>query len=185
LAFPQQLHSILFLTKSYLACQKASCIKLVRIRKPDTEWSDVLDTTFPSSNAALKNIKKFLVWFLRHGCLIYIFHPPSTNTDSLTFFQEHVIVQLQEETDTVGEYITIYQYQRQQQRRRLEENERQLQIVSRDKEDLKTKLSQLQLLVTSFVQDAPSTTTASRVTGPNKSSLNGPINQNGKYIIYF
>jgi hypothetical protein len=44
-----------------------------------------------------------------------------------------VIVQLQEETETVGEYITIYQYQRAQQRRRLEENERQLQIVSRDR----------------------------------------------------
>lgn len=71
---------------------------------------------------------------------------------------EHVIVQLQEETDTVGEYITIYQYQRQQQRKRLEENERQLQIVSRDKEDLKSKLSQLQNLVTSFVQDAPGKT---------------------------
>ena len=97
-----------------------------------------------------------------------------------------MIVQLQEETETVGEYITIYQYQRQQQRRRLEENERQLQIVSRDKEDLKTKLSQLQSLVTSFVQDTPTTTAAAttatpRATGPNKSSLNGPSNHNGKY----
>ena len=98
-----------------------------------------------------------------------------------------MIVQLQEETETVGEYITIYQYQRQQQRRRLEENERQLQIVSRDKEDLKTKLSQLQSLVTSFVQDTPTATAATtttatpRATGPNKSSLNGPSNHNGKY----
>ena len=55
----------------------------------------------------------------------------------------------------MGEYITIYQYQRQQQRKRLEEKERQLQLVSRDREDLKAKLSQLQLLVTSFVQEAP------------------------------
>ena len=29
---------------------------------------------------------------------------------------EHIIVRLQEETDTVGEYITLYQYQRSQQR---------------------------------------------------------------------
>ena len=102
-----------------------------------------------------------------------------------------MIVQLQEETETVGEYITIYQYQRQQQRRRLEENERQLQIVSRDKEDLKTKLSQLQSLVTSFVQDTPTatataaaTTTATpRATGSNKSSLNGPSNHNGKFVV--
>ena len=55
----------------------------------------------------------------------------------------------------MGEYITIYQYQRQQQRKHLEEKERQLQIVSRDREDLKAKLSQLQHLVTSFVQDGP------------------------------
>ena len=90
-------------------------------------------------------------------------------------FQEHVIIQLQEETETVGEYITIYQYQRQQQRRRLEENERQLQIVSRDREDLKSKLSQLQSLVTSFVQDGGS----SAKPKSGQKTLNGPSNHNG------
>ncbi len=64
---------------------------------------------------------------------------------------EHLIVRLQEETDTVGEYITIYQYQRSQQRLRLEEKEKQLQAVSRDREDLKVKLAQLQSLVTAYV----------------------------------
>ncbi len=76
----------------------------------------------------------------------------------------------------MGEYITIYQYQRQQQRRRLEENERQLQIVSRDREDLKSKLSQLQSLVTSFVQDGGSQAKAKS----GQKTLNGPSNHNGK-----
>jgi golgin subfamily A member 2 len=99
-----------------------------------------------------------------------------------TVFQEHVIVQLQEETNTVGEYITIYQYQRQQQRKRLEEKERQLQIVSRDREDLKTKLSQLQHLVTSFVHDVPNVDKLPQLESkpsPDK-DINGPSsNHNG------
>ena len=89
-----------------------------------------------------------------------------------------MIVQLQEETETVGEYITIYQYQRAQQRRRLEENERQLQIVSRDREDLKAKLSQLQSLVTSFVQETPKGGGQQKV----KKDLNGPSLQNGSLL---
>ena len=78
----------------------------------------------------------------------------------------------------MGEYITIYQYQRQQQRRRLEENERQLQIVSRDREDLKSKLSQLQSLVTSFVQDGGS----SAKPKSGQKTLNGPSNHNGNHL---
>ena len=72
---------------------------------------------------------------------------------------EHLIVRLQEETDTVGEYITIYQYQRSQQRLRLDEKEKQLQAVSRDREELKAKLAELQSLVTSFIAQKGSHTT--------------------------
>ncbi|TRY62639.1 hypothetical protein TCAL_00468 [Tigriopus californicus] len=66
---------------------------------------------------------------------------------------EHVNVQLQEETETVGEYITIYQYQRQQIKRRMEEKEEQLQQVSREREEFKAKLGQLQSLVTHYLSD--------------------------------
>ena len=65
---------------------------------------------------------------------------------------EHLVVQLQEETDTIGEYITIYQHQRQQQRLNLAEKEAQLQALSRDREDLKNKLNELQLLVKHFLK---------------------------------
>ena len=58
---------------------------------------------------------------------------------------EHLIVRLQDETDTVGEYITIYQHQRAKQKAQLQEKEHQLQAVARDREDLKEKLSQLQV----------------------------------------
>lgn len=60
---------------------------------------------------------------------------------------EHLIVRLQDETDTVGEYITIYQHQRAKQKAQLQEKEHQLQAVARDREDLKEKLSQLQVRV--------------------------------------
>ena len=64
---------------------------------------------------------------------------------------EHIIIRLQDETDTVGEYITLYQYQRAQQRARLDEKERQLQTISRDREELKSKLTQLQSLITGWM----------------------------------
>ena len=40
---------------------------------------------------------------------------------------EHLVIQLQEETETIGEYITIYQHQRRQQKLNLAEKEAQLQ----------------------------------------------------------
>ena len=65
---------------------------------------------------------------------------------------EHLVVQLQEETDTIGEYITIYQHQRKQQRLNLAEKEAQLQALSRDREELKSKLNELQQLVKHFLK---------------------------------
>ena len=65
---------------------------------------------------------------------------------------EHLVVQLQEETDTIGEYITIYQHQRKQQRHNLAEKEAQLQALSRDREELKAKLNELQKLVKHFLK---------------------------------
>ena len=64
---------------------------------------------------------------------------------------EHLVVRLQDETDTVGEYITIYQHQRAKQKEQLQEKERQLQAVARDREELKGKLCQLQGLLTEYM----------------------------------
>ena len=68
---------------------------------------------------------------------------------------EHLIVRLQDETDTVGEYITIYQHQRAKQKEQLQEKEYQLQAVARDREELRSKLTQLQELLTKYMQDRP------------------------------
>lgn len=65
---------------------------------------------------------------------------------------EHLVIQLQDETDTIGEYITIYQHQRQQQRLSLAEKEAQLHALSRDREELKNKLNELQFLVKHFLK---------------------------------
>merc|ERR1712029_1313675 len=64
---------------------------------------------------------------------------------------EHVVVQLQEETDTVGEYITIYQYQRQQQKLRHQEKEAELEALNRDRADLRGQLARLEGMVRNFV----------------------------------
>ena len=68
---------------------------------------------------------------------------------------EHLIGRLQDETDTVGEYITIYQYQRAQQKAQLQEKEQQLHSVARDREELKSKLAQLQALLATFLKTEP------------------------------
>lgn len=47
----------------------------------------------------------------------------------------------------------MYQYQRQQIKKRMEEKEQQLVTVSKEREDLKAKLSQLQTLVTHFMAE--------------------------------
>ena len=62
---------------------------------------------------------------------------------------------------SAGEYITIYQYQRQQIRKRMEEKESQLTAVSLEREELKSKLTRLQSLVTTYMKrDAESANTA-------------------------
>ena len=70
-------------------------------------------------------------------------------------YLEHTIDRLQDETDTVGEYITIYHYQRAQQKAQLQEKEKQLHSIARDREELKQKLAQLQGLLTNYLGGEP------------------------------
>ena len=50
--------------------------------------------------------------------------------------------------ETVGDYVVMYLHQRQQHKLRLQEKEEQLAQVARDKDELRTKLSSLQEMVT-------------------------------------
>lgn len=60
---------------------------------------------------------------------------------------EHLVMQLQGETETIGEYITLYQQQRRLLKQREVEKDVQVQQIICDKEIMKDKLSQLNRLV--------------------------------------
>ena len=60
---------------------------------------------------------------------------------------KHLVTQLQDETEIVGDYIAIYQHQRKLQRMRMEEKDLQLRQLGKDREELTSKLDQLQTLI--------------------------------------
>ncbi|XP_053776054.1 golgin subfamily A member 2 isoform X4 [Desmodus rotundus] len=64
---------------------------------------------------------------------------------------EHRCIQLSGETDTIGDYITLYQNQRAVLKERHREKEEYISRLAKDKEDMKVKLLELQELVMRLV----------------------------------
>ena len=64
---------------------------------------------------------------------------------------EHMVARLQDETETMGDYVVMYQHQRQQQKIRLAEKEEQLVQLAKDRSDLRTKLTSLQQMITQMM----------------------------------
>ncbi|XP_059607402.1 golgin subfamily A member 2 [Phlebotomus argentipes] len=60
---------------------------------------------------------------------------------------EHLVTQLQGETETIGEYVTLYQTQRQLLKQREIEKDVQVQRIAADREEMKQKLMELNGLV--------------------------------------
>ncbi|CAF1156334.1 unnamed protein product [Adineta ricciae] len=60
---------------------------------------------------------------------------------------EHVILQLQNETDTIGDYIRLYQQQREQLQKRYQEKDDCISQLTQDKCHLQEKISQLETLM--------------------------------------
>jgi len=60
---------------------------------------------------------------------------------------EHLILQLQSETDTIGDYISLYQQQRQQLHRRYQEKDDYIKQLTHDRLNLQRKLSELETLL--------------------------------------
>lgn len=60
---------------------------------------------------------------------------------------EHLVLQLQSETETIGEYIALYQTQRRLLKQREAEKDIQLHRIAADREDMKNKLEKLNRLV--------------------------------------
>lgn len=64
---------------------------------------------------------------------------------------EHLVLQLQSETETIGEYIALYQHQRGILKQRAIEKDEQLKQLAHDREVIKNKLEQLNNLVKQLV----------------------------------
>lgn len=66
---------------------------------------------------------------------------------------EHVVLQLQGETETIGEYIALYQHQRAVLKQRSVDKENQLKQLASDREQMRFKLEQLNSLVRRLMQE--------------------------------
>ncbi|KRY29824.1 Golgin subfamily A member 2 [Trichinella spiralis] len=66
---------------------------------------------------------------------------------------EHLIIQLQSETETIGEFVTLYQHQRRVVRQRLIEKEEYVAQIAREKELMKEKVAELRLLFVDLLRE--------------------------------
>ncbi|XP_029024312.1 golgin subfamily A member 2 isoform X2 [Betta splendens] len=66
---------------------------------------------------------------------------------------EHRCIQLSGETDTIGEYIALYQSQRAIMKQKHQEKEQYISMLAQDKEEMRAKLTELQDLVMRLVAE--------------------------------
>lgn len=64
---------------------------------------------------------------------------------------EHLVLQLQSETETIGEYVTLYQCQRAVLKQRTQEKDEQLEKLNQDREAMKLKLEELNNLIRKLI----------------------------------
>uniref|UniRef100_A0A1S4H6E3 Golgin subfamily A conserved domain-containing protein n=1 Tax=Anopheles gambiae TaxID=7165 RepID=A0A1S4H6E3_ANOGA len=86
---------------------------------------------------------------------------------------EHLVLQLQGETETIGEYITLYQQQRRLLKQKDMERDLQLQQLADDREMMKLKLKELNYLVHRLVQEQQEGGPEQHHDGLHSSSLSG------------
>ncbi|XP_012671057.2 golgin subfamily A member 2 isoform X2 [Clupea harengus] len=88
---------------------------------------------------------------------------------------EHRCIQLSGETDTIGEYIALYQNQRAIMKQRHFEKEQYISMLAQDKEEMKAKLAELQDLVMRLVGERNEwyTRYISAVGNPHNSATEG------------
>lgn len=88
------------------------------------------------------------------------------------FRLEHLVLQLQDETNTIGDYIALYHKQRQLLKQREIEKDVQLKHIVQDREEMQTKLVQLNGLVEQLMRQQQVTTEKSKVSPPQ---INGDV----------
>lgn len=90
---------------------------------------------------------------------------------------EHVVLQLQSENDTIGEYVTIYHHQRKVIQERVRARDEAVAKLSLEKEQMKQKLNDLQLAVSRLFSSKGSLNKITR-------TLNGTTLQGHKHFSY-
>lgn len=68
---------------------------------------------------------------------------------------EHLVLQLQSETETIGEYIALYQTQRRMLKQREYEKAAQMRLLQAEREQLREKIEALNKLVVSLGVELP------------------------------
>ncbi|CAG9768682.1 unnamed protein product [Ceutorhynchus assimilis] len=64
---------------------------------------------------------------------------------------EHIVLQLQGETETIGEYVALYQHQRMILKQKAQEKDQQLKQLAGDREQIKLKIDRLNELIKKLV----------------------------------
>lgn len=89
------------------------------------------------------------------------------------FRLEHLVLQLQDETNTIGDYIALYHKQRQLLKQREIEKDIQLKHIVQDREEMQTKLLQLNGLVEQLMRQQQVTIETGGVHSSSANQING------------
>ncbi|XP_018332805.1 golgin subfamily A member 2 [Agrilus planipennis] len=95
---------------------------------------------------------------------------------------EHLVTQLQSETETIGEYVTLYQHQRAILQQRTLEKDEQLKKLQEDRTEVKSKLELLNLLVKKLIEEKGTTVTSELLRQQHKANDNKLLCSEHAYI---
>uniref|UniRef100_A0A336MP12 CSON004718 protein n=1 Tax=Culicoides sonorensis TaxID=179676 RepID=A0A336MP12_CULSO len=108
----------------------------IEIKSPDSTMTMSIDKSLPLTEALEKLQARFRQTMNQMAEL-------SEEKQNL----EHLVTQLQFETETIGEYITLYQNQRRQLKQKDLERDNQLRKLAIDRENMRQKLLELNVLI--------------------------------------
>ena len=119
------------------------------IRTVDLPFVPSQELTSSQTNSSLDNFESMKQLENRFMAAMEQLATLSSDKEQL----EHLVERLQEETETIGDYVIMYQHQRKMQKIKIQEKEEQVIQLAKDRAELLTKLTQLQKLVTNLVDD--------------------------------
>ncbi|XP_040338419.1 golgin subfamily A member 2 [Herpailurus yagouaroundi] len=123
--------------------QRLRCKHLARLVAPGTTEDSVPGETHQALQVAMDKLQSRFLELMQEKVDL------KERVEDL----EHRCIQLSGETDTIGEYITLYQNQRAVLKERHREKEEYISRLAQDKEEMKVKLLELQELVLRLVDE--------------------------------